>query len=1719
MKPRPAALFPVVRLFRVAVHAAVWLLPVAGAMVTGEAPGPGPSGLRRDAGGQAMPAGDVIEGEVMVKWKAGTDPARRLGQPGHMPGAEVKRCFSCIPWDWVALAPGVTVADALAWYSAQPDVERTVPNVRLQASWCAAGAPLPPPSQAGAAAVRPNDPRYSRQWGLEKISAPLAWRCGTGSDEVVIGVMDSGMDYTHPDLAPNMWVNCAEVAGNSLDDDGNGVVDDRHGIDVLDGDGDPMDVDGHGTAVAGVIGAAGNNGTGGSGMFWHVKLMALRIGSSDHFAGAAQIAAAMDYAVAMKQRGINLRVINHSWAGGGSDSGTNSEPVREAFGAAEAAGILHVCGAANTRTNVDHVPYFPAGFDIRSLLSVAASDYYDELANFTNYGPLTCDLAAPGVAIDCPAPGGTWVVQGGTSLAAPHVSGAAGLLTSLVPGLTPREIKDRLLDSVDALPQWSGRVVSGGRLNVARAVERLGQPVAPRDPFPPAVSGRVTCVSLNATRQGGDGNSGLCAVSDDGRYVVFASEAGNLVPGCTGAFLQVFLRDRQTGGTVCVSRSPGGAEGNGASDFPAMSADGRWIVFESVASNLVASDANGAVSDVFLYDRVSGALTLFSQGANAGSGVPAISADGSVIAYASAATNLAGTDGNGQARDVFVQDRLRQQQVRRVSVSAGGVAGNLESDRPALDADGSVVAFHSAADNLVPGDTNQSYDIFVRDLTAGTIERASVATGGAQSNLNGGNGYPSLSGDGRLVAFHSFAANFDPAHDPDQWDVFLRDRQAGTTRLISRAVTQRRSGPGCSVTLASDPAGGGSFNARLSRDGRCLVFESSAWRLVLDDHNRDVSDVFLHDLVTDKLSLLSLGLEGRIAQHGSFWPAVSGDGRYVVFASWAANLVTGDGNAMRDVFLLDRGAVQPDLYVADCTAVEAGRGVIGPAIEQRGLSPVTAGGTATFLVKVENDGPASAAFRLRATAASDPAPWPAQFFDAETGGNAITASVTGAAGWLTPAVPAGGRLTMRMTLTAPATGSGRNERTVSVTAAAGGPVLDSIRAVAELPVRAGDLVPASRASDAAPANDSVKNPQFSADGRYVAYLSPATNLESGVLRAFHDAFLHDRSTGRNTQLTVRANGAPINGSTTAVQISRNGVYAVIATTSTDIISSDTNGLSDIYVKDLTTGNFERASGAPNGESNGSSTSPVISGDGHYVAFQSHATNLTAAPDANRVTDIFLRDRWLGQTRCLTLTTGGSAANGFSIEPQITPDGRYVAFLSAATNLATGDTNGMMDVFVFDTQTSERRLVSRGLDGLSANGFSALTGLTDDGRYVLFASEGTNFVAGVTERYLTYLWDRTTGGIAPMNPRTPDMPADTWLSALAISPDGRWIAFQSSYPWIVTGDGERLTDVFIYDRTSGSLQPVSVTASGKAGNDHSLGGAFNADGRYFAFWSWAQNLAGESAFEASQLYVVDRGRFQPDMLVRRPGGADQGADTTAAESQTVSHTARTGQAAEFVMTLRNTSVLPDTFLVTATTADPARWCVRWYDVANSTEITAALTGAGWNPGPLAAGAARTVRVTVEPLMTGNAPLTLSLHSVSTGNAAASDTVFATTEPDDDGDTLPDSWERSFFPSLSNLNASGDPDGDGFNSLAEYTAGTHPGSGTSFPSLTAEAVPPSHITAQWPAQAGRLYLLESSNAPGVPFIPVTGFLPATPPLQSLDLPLSGPAGFLRLKITRP
>jgi len=455
------------------------------------------------------------EDRILVRFKPKADGKHRDQKDKQQVldsfgGGQIKRNFKLQPdLGVVALPPGLNVRDALKTFNgkkkeilyAEPDYQLT-----LFSNF-------------------PNDTYFTYLWGMHNtgqtggvndadIDAPEAWDINTNGSNIIVAVIDTGVDYTHPDLAANMWVNTAEKNGSpGVDDDGNGYIDDIYGYDFYNRDGNPMDDHGHGTHCSGTIGAAGNNGQGVAGVCWNAKIMAVKFLSSGGYGYDSDAIDSIEYAVQM-----GAKVASNSWGGGSYD-----QALKDTINAAGAAGMLFVAAAGNDYgSNNDVYPAYPASYDCANIISVLSTDHYDAMSSFSNYGPISVDLGAPGSSIYSCLPGGQYTYMSGTSMATPHVSGACALVWSVCPYLSSAAIKDIILQTTDPLPSLAGLCVSGGRLNLSNAIAEAGTAWLEFDPAGGTVAARSSqnvLVTFYADRPAGTYEGEIVVSSNDPFYL------------------------------------------------------------------------------------------------------------------------------------------------------------------------------------------------------------------------------------------------------------------------------------------------------------------------------------------------------------------------------------------------------------------------------------------------------------------------------------------------------------------------------------------------------------------------------------------------------------------------------------------------------------------------------------------------------------------------------------------------------------------------------------------------------------------------------------------------------------------------------------------------------------------------------------------------------------------------------------------------------------------------------------------------------------------------------------------------------------------------------------------------------------------------------------------------------------------------------------------------
>jgi subtilisin family serine protease len=441
---------------------------------TGDSPGapgaPVSPGQPTGTGTAAVTKADPYKpGELIVRFKAGVTHNRSAAVHAKYATQVVREYRIPSNLQLVKVPQGMTVENAIADYQRDPDVLYAEPNFLYYK------------------ATVPNDSRFGELWGMNNsgqsggvadadINAAEAWDITTGSNSVFIGSIDTGFDYTHPDLIANIWVNPGEIPGNGIDDDGDGYIDDIHGIDATTDSGDPFDVDGHGTHTTGTIAARGNNGAGVAGVNWNATVISCK--AFNPSATLDDLLQCMDYFLMLKTRAVNpvdIVATNNSWGGGAF-----AQSLLDAIEAHNQAGMLFIAAAGNNGANNDVTPFYPATYDADNIISVLAYNRSNQRSSFSNFGALSVDVGAPGEDVLSTLPGNSYGLLSGTSMATPHVTGLVGLLKAQDPNRTARQIKNLILTGAVSSPATLGNVLTGGRIRADNSLTCVNRTLANR---------------------------------------------------------------------------------------------------------------------------------------------------------------------------------------------------------------------------------------------------------------------------------------------------------------------------------------------------------------------------------------------------------------------------------------------------------------------------------------------------------------------------------------------------------------------------------------------------------------------------------------------------------------------------------------------------------------------------------------------------------------------------------------------------------------------------------------------------------------------------------------------------------------------------------------------------------------------------------------------------------------------------------------------------------------------------------------------------------------------------------------------------------------------------------------------------------------------------------------------------------------------------------------
>lgn len=970
--------------------------------------------------------------------------------------------------------------------------------------------------------------------------------------------------------------------------------------------------------------------------------------------------------------------------------------------------------------------------------------------------------------------------------------------------------------------------------------------------------------------------------------------------------------------------------------------------------------------------------------------------------------------------------------------------GSSDSSAPVVSGDGRFVVFLSSAQNLTTNASSGMVNVFLRDRQLGTTTLASVSTNG--TTANGPCSSPGISSNGQFVVFQSRASNLVPDVTNGWENIFVRDLLIGRTILASANTN----------SVEGDRS---SLNPQMTPDGRRVVFESLASDLVANDTN-GLSDIFVRDLVNSNTVLATVNTDGTATGSGySINASITPDGRFVVFESTSRNFVTNDLNTTSDIYLRDLAAETTTLISVNTTDNAAGssqRAVISD--DGRYVAFQSA---ANNLVAGDADGVNDIFLRDLQTGASilvSPVP------DFNVSTNAPTR----------PAISRTGQLVAFQTGSPPSGLFG------TVT----------IGQVHVWNVQAGSNVLVSVSLDGTtPAAGVSHSPIISADSRFVTFLSNATNLVNNASNKQFQVYQHDLATGVTTLVSVNLDGNGNNLDCSSATASDDGRLVAFESLDANLVLDDRNSSYDVFVRNLTTGSTELISKAvtnlqsatPRGSS--SVVPGGVSGDGRYVVFTTMADRLIAS-DTNRASDILVRDVWNGTNALVSVNTNGASGNGVAHNAVISAGGRFVAFLSSATDLAPNVTNTMINLYVRDLQTGVTTLASFNANGGAGAGGAANPSISRDGRFIAYESSASGIASAPdsNSRSDVFVFDRLAGTNALVSAmRGFNQTANAASSNPQISPDGEWVVFESRAGNLTTNAlGTSITRIYLRDlptRETFLVSPLNETAwlgsrcqiSGDSGTL-----AYSVNTNIYLYDVAARTSTrisddgvGPALGDIGRFVVFERplrNGFTPTNSSIVAFDTALGTEMLVSGGNARSRSPRIGAAGRFVVF---TSRARD--LVANETTGVGDIYIR--DMIGQT-LLVSLDRKGTSGGNL---------LSANPIMSPDGR-TIVFESFASAlvaddfNQAKDVFVLRLGVGDSDQDGMDDDWEVTYFNNLSR-DGFGDFDQDGSTDVAEFKAGTNPTSETSIlRALSVTSVSGAATIVLWSAVPGRTYRIQ-------------------------------------------
>ena len=999
-------------------------------------------------------------------------------------------------------------------------------------------------------------------------------------------------------------------------------------------------------------------------------------------------------------------------------------------------------------------------------------------------------------------------------------------------------------------------------------------------------TGAIWLVSRSDGGAEADDKSKYAAISGDGRYVTFGSWATNLDAAATGAAYQIFRKDLNTGALTFVSCDASGVEGNADAEEWGrnhVSDDGRFVAFLSEATNLDTAATSGN-DQAFRKDLVTGVILLVSCNvsgvteANSEAWRLDMTPDGRYVSFRSQATNLDGA-ASGADEQVFRKELATYSgastNIMLVSSDSSGTEGDGDSRASHITSDGRYVAIQSGATNLVAAASSGDYQIFRKDVVTGAVRLASCTAGGVQADADCN--HPEITPSGRYVAFHSSATNLPGTGTDTQ--VYRKDLATGAIRIVS-----------CNAAGVE----GDSYSQRpkISDDGRYVVFESEAVSLGADGVNKQI---LLKDLNTGTVSLVSSSAAGVTSDSTTGHPSMTPDGLYVVFHSYASNLVTMASGTDAQVY---RKNTQTGAILLVSSPVSG----VTEANAKSKYSAVSADGRyVTFNSEATNlDGAATAGdfqvFRKDldtgaiTLVSSNASGLVGDDYAAEKSPSCISDDgrfvtfVSTASNFVPVATGTDEQVFRKDLLTGEivlascdVSGSAANDWAWRSTmtpdgryvtfysqasnldpAATGGSEQVFRKEMPTYTGNSGDLTLVSCDVAGVAGNAWSYAPRVVVDGNYVVFHSSSINLDAAATNGSYQVFLKNLATGEITLVSCTAAGVEGDSDSTTASMTKDHRYVVFASDATNLDPAATSGTRQIFRKDLVTGAIALASCDSTGvEGDDESRRPRISDNGRYVAFESWATNLGGTGTYKQV---FLKDLSTGTITLVSSNAAGVEDNYGGGHPAMTPDGLYIAFQSKGTNILPGASNGSTQIFRKNLNTGEVVLVSGNASGFQGNNDSKYATISSNGRYIGFSSYATNLAAGAASGNLqAFMKDLTTGTVTLASCDASGLEADDDMRdphPCPVSDDGRFVAFCTDATNLHPAATGTNRQIFRKDLLTGEVLLVSIDDTGSQADASTWRPGISRNARYMVFYSNASNLNPAATGANGQVFLKE-----------------------------------------------------------------------------------------------------------------------------------------------------------------------------------------------------------------------------------------------------------------------